>query len=143
MFRSLVALALAVPSAALACPGGETSMADASRSTSTSTTAAVDPTRCAHDAALVGSSCAWSTGMMAQRVQAEGKELSLTAKLAPQVSALASSVAAPYQAGGYYVIANEVIEQADASAVLAMSGKVLEVDGVKYFLVTSFAKANT
>jgi hypothetical protein len=41
------------------------------------------------------------------------------------------------------VIANQVIEQADASATLAMSGKVLEVDGVKYFLVSSFQKTNS
>jgi hypothetical protein len=140
MLRSLFALALTVPSAAFACPGAEMT-ADAGHSTTA--TAAVDPTHCAKNAALVGSSCAWSTGMMAQRVQAEGKDLSLTAKLAPQGQALASSVAAPYQAGGYYVIANEVIEQADPSATLAMTGKVLEVDGIRYFLVTSFAKSNT
>jgi hypothetical protein len=45
--------------------------------------------------------------------------------------------------GDMYVIANQVIEKADPAATLAMSGKMLEVDGVKYFLVTNFSKAST
>jgi len=136
MLRSLVLFVLAAPSAALACPGAEMATANTS-------TQAADPTHCAHNAALMGTSCAWSTGAMAQRVQTEGKDLSVTAKLAPQATALASSVAAPYKAGDLFVIANTVIEQADVSASLALTGKVLEVDGVKYFLVTSFQKGNT
>jgi hypothetical protein len=135
MFGTLLSLALAVPSVALACPGAETAMA--------STSAANDPTHCAKNAALVGTNCAWSTGAMAQRVQAEGKEATVTARLASQTKKLDSQVAAPYLAGEYYVIANTVIEQADVSAPLALTGKVLEVDGVKYFLVTSFQKANS
>jgi len=138
MLRSLAPLALlalAAPSAALACPGAE--MATANTSTQ------VDPTHCAHNAALMGTNCAWSTGAMAQRVQAEGRDLSVTATLAPQQNALASAVAAPYKTGDLFVIANSVIEQADVSASLALTGKVLEVDGIKYFLVTSFQKTNT
>ena len=136
MLRSFVLFALAAPSAALACPGAEMATANTS-------TQVVDPTHCAHNAALMGSSCAWSTGAMAQRVQSEGKDLNVTARLAPQQTALASAVAAPYKTGDLFVIANSVIEQADVSASLALTGKVLEVDGIKYFLVTSFQKTNT
>lgn len=80
---------------------------------------------------------------MAQRVQAEGKETAVTAKLQKQDKVLASQVAVPYMVGDMYVIANSVIEQADPNATLAMTGKVLEVDGVKYFLVTNFQKSST
>jgi hypothetical protein len=136
------ALLLAAPTAE-ACPG-KTEMASAdSRTELASTHAAVDPTHCAKSAALVGSNCKWSTGQMAQRVQAEGKDVQLTTRLAKQEQALASQVAAPFKAGEMYVIANQVIEQADASASLALAGKVLEVDGVTYLLVTSFEKSNS
>lgn len=126
---------------AFACPGEQ--MASASEEKPALASAAVDPTHCAKSAALVGSNCKWSTGAMAQRVQAEGKDTTVTAKLAKQDKSLSSQVAAPFLVGDMYVIANQIIEQADASATLAMSGKVLEVDGVKYFLVSSFQKANT
>jgi hypothetical protein len=142
MFRTLTVLLFAAPVTALACPGSETA-STAPPATHASTNAAVDPTHCAKSAALVGSNCAWSTGQMAQRVQAEGKDAKLTAKLAPQDQALDSRVAAPFKAGDMFVIANEVIEQADASATLALTGKVLEVDGIKYLLVTSVQKAST
>ncbi|MEZ4235637.1 MAG: hypothetical protein R3F59_05645 [Myxococcota bacterium] len=137
----LVALLMAAPTA-LACPGAE--MASTSEAPHTElASAALDPTHCAKNAALVGSNCAWSTGQMAQRVESEGKDVQLTSRLAKQEEALASKVAAPFKAGELYVIANEVIEQADPSANLALQGKVLEVDGVKYLLVTSFQKSNT
>jgi hypothetical protein len=138
MFRFLL-VALSVPSVALACPGAEM----ASTSTQTTTVSAADPTHCAKNAALVGANCQWSTGAMAQKVHAEGKDTQLTATLAPQKKVLASQVAAPYLAGDLYVIANTVIEQADTTRALSLTGKVLEVDGVKYFLVSSFAKTNT
>lgn len=144
MFRTLLLILAAAPGAALACPGAQMASTTAEASdTRLAATAAVDPTHCAKNAALVGSNCAWSTGAMAQRVQAEGKDTTVTAKLANQSKALESHVAAPFQVGDMYVIANQVIETADPAATLAMSGKMLEVDGVKYFLVTNFQKTNT
>jgi hypothetical protein len=143
MLRAVVMFFVAIPSAALACPGEQVASTEAAKPALASTNAAVDPTHCAKSAALVGSNCQWSTGSMAQRVQAEGKDTSVTAKLQKQDQKLASQVAAPFKVGEMYVIANQVIEQADASATLAMSGKVLEVDGVKYFLVSSFQKTNS
>jgi hypothetical protein len=139
MIRTFVVLLMAAPTAAFACPGNDM----AAKETTLASTAAVDPTHCAKNAALVGSNCSWSTGAMAQRVNTEGKDTSVTAKLAKNDQKLGSKVAAPYQVGDLYVIANTVIETADAAATLAMTGKVLEVDGVKYFLVTSFQKSNT
>lgn len=136
MIRALFVGALLVPaSVALACPG----------SASATTTAAhdADPTACARNHALVGAGCAWSTGAMAQRVNAEGRAAAVTAKLVTSSESLSSEVAAPYRAGEFYVIANQVLELADPSTVLSMTGKVLEVDGVKYFLVTGFRVLNS
>lgn len=140
---AILTITLAVPAAAFACPGkGEV----ASTSTQTTELASVnaDATKCAKKAALVGENCSYSTGMMAQRVDAEGAATKVVAQLTKQDAMLESHVAAPFKVNDLYVIANEVIEQvADPSAPLALDGKVLEVDGVKYFLVTSFQKAST
>lgn len=143
MLRAVLVLMVAAPAAALACPGEQMASSEETKPALASTNAAVDPTHCAKSAALVGSNCKWSTGSMAQRVQAEGKETAVTAKLQKQDKALASQVAVPFKVGDMYVIANSVIEQVDPSATLALSGKMLEVDGVKYFLVTGFQKSST
>jgi hypothetical protein len=137
-------MSLLFPAAALACPG-KTDLAQADQAKVQLASTQVDATRCAKKASLVGENCSYSTGMMAQRVHAEGKDTSLTSvRLAKQDDMLSSHVAAPYQVGDMYVIANEVVEQiSDPSASLALSGKVLEVDGVKYLLVTSFKQAST
>jgi hypothetical protein len=141
MVRTLVSFALLVPSAALACPGKE--MAASTEPTPTLASAQLDPTHCAKNAALVGENCSYSTNLMAQRVHAEGKETTVTAKLEATDKALASMVAAPWAVGDMRVIANEVAESLDATATLAMKGKVLEVDGVKYLLLTGATKSNS
>ncbi len=146
MLRTAVlSFAILFPAAALACPGSKTDLAQADQAQVQLASAQVDATRCAKKASLVGENCSYSTGMMAQRVHAEGKDTSLSAvRLAKQDEMLASHVAAPYQVGDMYVIANVVVEQiSDPSASLALSGKGLEVDGVKYLLVTSFKQAST
>ena len=140
---AIVTFAIALPGAAFAC-SGHTDMASTAEAKAAAV-AEADATRCAKKASLVGENCSYSTGMMAQRVHAEGKETSLTSvRLEKQDKMLESHVAAPYQVADMYVIANEVVEQIpDPSASMALSGKVLEVDGVKYLLVTSYKKAST
>lgn len=135
MFVTLLTAQL-VSTPALACPGSEqqaTAMASAS----------ADPTHCAKDSALVGSCCSYSTNMMAQRVHADGAETTLTAFFSRTADQLASKVAAPWSVGDYRVIANSVMETADTDAALVVHGRVLEVDGVKYLLVTEVGKTNT
>lgn len=146
MLRTAVlTFAITIPGAAFACSGHD-DMASASASADAKATVAqADATKCAKKASLVGENCSYSTGMMAQRVNAEGKDTSLTSvKLEKHDEMLDSHVAVPYQIADMYVIANEVVEQiGDPNASMALSGKVLEVDGVKYLLVTSFKKAST
>ena len=146
MLRTAVlTFAIALPGAAFACSGHTDMASTTADAKATPAVAQADATRCAKKASLVGENCSYSTGMMAQRVHAEGKDTSLTSvRLEKQDQMLESHVAAPYQVADMYVIANEVVEQiADPSASMALSGKVLEVDGVKYLLVTSFKKAST
>lgn len=142
MFRTLVSLALLVPAAAFACPGmGD--MAESAHDRPALASATLDPTHCAKSSALVGEDCSYSTNLMAQRVHAEGQDTTVTAKLERVDTALASHVAAPWKVGDMRVIANSVAETLDVTSTLALAGKVLEVDGVKYLLVTSAMKSNS
>jgi len=135
---------LALPIAGLACDGARTGGGE---------TAAVhaqgDPASCAKKAALVGGSCSYSTGMMAQRVIAEGTPWSFAGTLSATEDALASRVAAPFSVGpdAVRVIANEVLESiADAGltdARINLEGRLLDVDGVQYFVLTGYQQLNS
>lgn len=129
-------LAFAVSQPADACPGSE-------KAAEATAMASADPTHCAKDSSLVGSCCSYSTNMMAQRVHADGAETVITAFFTNTSEMLASKVAAPWMVGDYRVIANSVMEGADTTNPLAVKGRVLEVDGVKYLLVTDVSKTNT
>jgi hypothetical protein len=144
MLRTTVLMfAISIPGAAFACSGHD-DMASTSPTAAKTTVAQADATRCAKKASLVGENCSYSTGKMAQRVNTEGKDTTLTSVHFEKHDAMLDShVAVPYKVADMYVIANEVVEQiADPTASMALSGKVLEVDGVKYLLVTSFKKAS-
>ncbi len=147
--QRLVLVALLTPGIALACPG-KNNTADADSEDDTVTVAAakaqsnaeLDATACAKKAALVGSACSYSTNMMASLVLDQGEVYSFTGSLAPTDEVLASQVAAPFTAGPerVRVIANEVVESAtQPGARMTWEGKVLEVDGVQYFVVTSYS----
>lgn len=151
MPRVLLVAALLVPSASFAC-GGKKKVADNSQAQAEQMVVAkaVDPTHCAKKAELVGANCSYATGMMAQRVLEEGKSWSFTGSLAATTNELDSRVAAPYTVGpqgDINVIANEVIESLVTSSKdserVALQGKLLEVDGVQYFVATTFSASNT
>ena len=153
MTRVLLVAALMVPTAAFACGGSKTKVADAQTANAETTevaAAAVDPTHCAKKAELVGSNCSYTTGMMAQRVLEEGKSWNFTGSLTAATNDLESNVAAPYTVGPegkINVIANEVVEnlvndKGDAARI-ALTGKLLEVDGTTYFVATEIAEANS
>ncbi|HHO53452.1 MAG TPA: hypothetical protein ENK18_21915 [Deltaproteobacteria bacterium] len=141
---ALLTTALALPGLALACGGAQTAAADSQPKTELAAVQ-TDATKCAKTAELIGTNCKFSTGQMAQRVHAEGKDTTVTARLQQQDAQLDSHVAAPYTINdNVYVIANEIIEQIeDRTAALTLSGKVLEVDGVTYLLVESYQESST
>ncbi len=147
MYRTIfLGLALTVPSLALACGGAKkTAAADTE-----AVHAKVDASHCAKKSELVGAACSYTTGMMAQRVLEEGENWSFTGMLVSSDNTLDSRVAAPFTVGpedAINVVANEVVEglvTAGAQvARLALSGKVLEVDGIRYFVPTTFKQANS
>lgn len=140
--RRILVIGLLAPSLAFACPGkGATAAADTSMDASH---ASVDAAACAKKASLVGSACSYTTGMMASRVLEQGKVFSYTGTLSEADEPLASKVAAPFTVGpeAIRVIANEVVETATPAERMNWSGKLLEVEGVKYFVVTGFEKAS-
>lgn len=136
--------AVNLPAAAFAC-GGEKTAANSSAEDADSD-AHANPTACAKKADLVGANCSYSTGMMAQRVIAEGAPYTFAGRLAAAPNELDSHVAAPFVVGPekIAVVANEVLEQITAADLQAqrlnLQGRVLEVDGVKYFVLTGFEK---
>ena len=152
MTRVLFVAALMVPTAAFACGGKTAQTADAQEAKAETqvAAAAVDPTHCAKKAELVGSNCSYTTGMMAQRVLEEGKSWNFTGSLAAATNDLESNVAAPYTVGpegSINVIANEVVErlvegQGEGKRI-ALTGKLLEVDGTTYFVATEIAQVNS
>ena len=148
MTRLLLVATLLSPGLAFAC-GGATKMADADEKTE-EIVANVDPTHCAKQGELVGANCSYATGMMAQRVLEQGKSYTFTGSLVTAGNKLDSRVAAPYTVGpegSINIVANEVIETlVDAGAAnkrLELAGKLLEVDGVTYFVATQFETVNS
>jgi hypothetical protein len=144
--------AVLAPGMAWACPGkGATAdAASAEEGTTVATAKAqsdaqLDATACAKKASLVGAACSYSTGMMASRVLDQGEAYTFTGTLVPTDEVLTSQVAAPFTAGPdrVRVIANEVVESATRpDSRMTWKGKVLEVDGVQYFVVTSYEKGS-
>jgi hypothetical protein len=149
MYRTLLlGIGLITPGLAMACGGSKsTASADAQAA---QTTASVDASHCAKKTELVGANCSYTTGLMAQRVLEEGENWSYTGTLVSSSNALDSRVAAPFTVGpkeGINVVANEVVEglvKAGAdTGRLALSGKLLEVDGIRYFVATAFKASNS
>lgn len=152
MIKILVlSVGLTVPGLALACGGAKGTLAshDATTPAVHAAVADKDPTACAKKASLVGANCSYTTGMMAQRVFAEGDAWNFTGTLTPSENALRSHVAAPYTVGPdtVHVVANEVLEAITSKGLdgdrVTLDGKRLEVDGVTYFVVTAFSVPNS
>jgi hypothetical protein len=100
---------------------------------------------CAQNAELLGSACSYSTKMMAERVLAEGRHYSYIGSLHEASNELVSHVAAPFTVGpknDINVVANEVVEELSRVGAekkrLDMSGKLLEVEGVLYYILTEY-----
>lgn len=137
----LLVRALVTP--VLACPGVEATGEDSGAATE------VAAAHIAHHAQLVGANCAYSTGLMASRVLREGAAWSWSGRLVGTANNLESRVASPYRAesDGAVVIATEILEALVSSGgstrPIVLEGRVLEVDGVRYAVVTSYRVINS
>ena len=153
-FAAAVAVSV---SGAAACPPSTSDADDKSQESATTASASGDPApavvvtaasadaaaHCAKSEQLVGSNCSYTTGMMARRVMEEGQDWRWTGELVAGANNLTSSVAVPFEAGGgTHVIANELLETLSSGGHArgrhAFTGKLLEVDGVRYVVLTSF-----
>jgi hypothetical protein len=153
MLKILVlGVGLTLPAVALACGGAKGTLASTTGG-SPATHAQIadkDPTACATKAHLVGANCSYTTGMMAQRVLAEGDPWNYTGRILESENNLESHVAAPFTAGPegkINVVATEVLEALTDEDLqdqrVTLDGMRLEVDGVTYFVVTSFSVPNS
>jgi hypothetical protein len=149
MTHALLATFLISPQAAWACGGKSADASD--QADCDEQKAEADPGSCAKRAELVGpGNCSWTTAMMAERVLDEGAPYTYIGRLAPSRNKLASRVAAPYTVGpesAIHVVANEIVDllvrQRAIDARLELRGKLLEVDGIKYLVVTDFTPASS
>jgi hypothetical protein len=120
--RVALFLALAASVPAYACPGAKS--ADAAGNSS-------------QKAEYVGSACSMATGSMAQRVLLDGAEFAWSGVLAPARKKVIDQVAVPFLAGeDLAVVANAILDAVDPKVALDLRGKVLDVDGVRYVVLT-------
>lgn len=110
----------------------------------------VNPTHCAKRAELMGANCSFSTGLMAQRVLDQGRPYTYTGRLVSSSRELGSRVAVPFLIGPHndiHVVANEVVEalvkSVGETSRVTLMGRVLEVDGIRYFVATRFEDTNS
>ena len=134
---------LAGPGSAWACPGQE-DCGVCAHGEQPPSTKVHDPSACAKRSELVGGACSYTTSLVAERVLAEGKAWTFEGHLVASPNALDSRVAAPFVVGpeSVHVVANEVLEALVASGSsltrVILEGHRLEVDGWKYFVITSY-----
>lgn len=147
MHLGLVLASTAWVGRAWGCPYGEG--ADGARDAHSYSMDEAAATHCATNTELVGASCSYSTGLMARRVVEQGRPWSGVDGLVLTQDKLDSSVAAPFLVGpgdGFRVIANELVQMlSDGGHLhdeLALTGKWLEVDGVRYVVLTSYKVVN-
>ena len=144
---ALFTTVLLLPVSSWAC-GGTKTASDTQSADATEVEVALadaDPSHCAKKTALVGANCSFATGMMAQRVLEEGAPYTYMGTLSESTNNLESRVAAPYTMGQnrlIHVVANEVLdamlEVKSDSGRLELVGHLLEVEGQRYFVATTF-----
>ena len=103
---------------------------------------------CARSKELVGANCSFTTGMTARRVLEEGAPWSWVGVLTPTDNAQPTRIAAPYRMDdGVLVVATELLEGLVQEGIvglnLRLEGRSLELDGVRYVVLTSFARVDT
>ncbi len=142
---ALLLAGLSLPALAVACPGSKPEMASADNDKPAAQLANVNASDCAKKAEFIGGNCSYSTNMMAQKVMEQGAAFSYTGSMDKSDNKLDSHVAAPFVIkGDIHVIANAVLDTLGAvDGRMAMNGKMLEVDGTKYFLLVDASPSNS
>lgn len=99
----------------------------------------------ASSAKLLGAACSYTTGLMARRVLEQGAEWNADSNLLPAASDGDARIAAPYtiaEDASVHLIATELLEaltnDASAGTTVKLGGRMMEVDGVRYVVLTSY-----
>lgn len=102
-------------------------------------------TATATSASLMGTACSYTTGIMAERVQAEGESFRYHGSMTRRNDTPQKGVAVPFSIDDptlTFVIANEFVEQIVVNGhekeKLELKGKVLEVQGTRFFLLERY-----
>lgn len=101
-------------------------------------------THSARPGKLVGTACLYSTGAMAKKVVSGGMPWNYEGSIAEVVESQDITVSSPYTAanGSVSVVATELLDALVSCGYgaqsLALEGRSLEVDGVRYVVLTSF-----
>jgi len=137
MFLGLLVSTLAP---AFACPYAGTGDGPSSASVDEASA-----TRCATSIRLVGASCSSSTSLMARRGVGGGAPWTGKGSLSFPTDLLESGVSAPVgfqPEPSVRVVANELVQvlmdSGHACERLSLTGRWLDVDGVRYVVITSF-----
>ena len=138
----MLLLALLTTLNAAACPSEEAKAASADAAVAIPAEAAVHS---AQRQDLISANCSFTTSVMARRIVEEGEPYSFLGTLELSENDLASRVAAPFLLDSEietFVVANEVVEilvdSGQSEEPILLEGRVLEVDGVRYLVVTSY-----
>lgn len=104
-----------------------------------------DAAHAATTAQLLGASCSFTTGMMARRVVDQGVDWQMVGRLGTAPLDAESQVATPFtlaEDGAVRIIATDLLETVVTSGhvagMLTLSGRMLDVDGTRYVVLTSF-----
>lgn len=146
----LFASALVITAApqAQACPYEELQARASGTSARVSEDVAAHP---AHGADLLGRHSAWSTGLLARRVVAEGRDWQFTGQISATANDLVAGVAAPYRvqaAEGGWILATELLEAlvlaGHSGATLELAGRRFKTeDGEPFVVLTSWRVINS
>ena len=105
---------------------------------------AIDPTSPARSGAMLGSACSYRTATIARRVMAQGADYAYVGSLQSNTEAQ-GEVACPFRVGGQLktcVVASELVEHLAGETVeseaLSLEGRILEIDGVRYVVLTAY-----
>jgi len=103
-----------------------------------------DAARVPRSAAIIGGACSFCTGLMSRRVVTQGAAYTFVGRLQKQET-VADSVACPYTLEGQpdtCVLATEFVEnladQIAEGAQVAVEGRILDLDGLRYVVLTAF-----
>lgn len=105
---------------------------------------AVDPTSPARSGAMLGAACSFRTSTVARQVMAEGADYAYVGSL-QRTAASQGDVACPFRVGAQAetcVVASELVEHLAAEGVdglaLSLEGRIMEIDGVRYVVLTAY-----